>query len=103
METDSPIFQSINATEPPPLFRVLGVMDWAYKFENPVEMKKEIIRAKRPKGTELIIQLKIIMFLNAGLTFKNIIDQPYLQYIATKNCMNFRDSSAFNTKSDLKS
>ena len=53
-------------------------MDWARKFENPVEMKKEIIRAKRPKGTELIIQLKIMIFLNAGLTFKNIIGQPYL-------------------------
>jgi hypothetical protein len=103
METDSPIFQSIPTAEPPPLFRVLGVMDWARKFENPVEMEKEIIRARRPKGTELIIQLKIIMFLNARLTFKNIIGQPYLQYKATKNCMNFRNSSAFNTKSDLKS
>jgi hypothetical protein len=68
-----------------------------------VEMEKEIIRAIRPKWTEHIIQLKIIMFLNAGLTFKNIIGQTYLIYISTKNCMNFRNSSAFNTKSDLKS
>jgi hypothetical protein len=62
METDSPIFQSINATEPPPLFRVLGVMDWAYKFENPVEMIKKIIRTRRSKRTEHIIQLKIMIF-----------------------------------------
>jgi hypothetical protein len=32
METDSPIFQSIPTAEPPPLFRVLGVMDWARKY-----------------------------------------------------------------------
>jgi hypothetical protein len=62
IETDSPIFQSIFAIVPPPLFRVLGVMDWARKFENPVEMNKEIIRTRRPNGTEHIIQLKIIMF-----------------------------------------
>jgi hypothetical protein len=78
-------------------------MDWAYKFENPVEMSKKITRTRRPNGTELIIQLKIIMFLNARLTFKNIIGQTYLHYIATKNCMNFRNSYALSTKSDVKS
>jgi hypothetical protein len=31
METDSPIFQSILPAEPPPLFRVFGVMDWEFK------------------------------------------------------------------------
>jgi hypothetical protein len=39
METDSPIFQSIPTAEPPPLVRVVGVMDWARKYAG----KREII------------------------------------------------------------
>jgi hypothetical protein len=43
IETDSPILQSIFAAVPPPLFRVLGVMDWEF---NLLEKQKENINEK---------------------------------------------------------
>jgi hypothetical protein len=43
IETDSPILQSIFAVVPPPLFRVLGVMDWEF---NLLEKQKENINEK---------------------------------------------------------
>jgi hypothetical protein len=47
IETDSPILQSIFAAEPPPLFRVLGVMDW--------EFKEEYVNNKLKKYRSLVI------------------------------------------------
>jgi hypothetical protein len=103
METDSPILHSILAADPPPLFRVYGLIDWAYIFEKSVETNKTIKRIIRPMGTEHIMLLNIRVFLNAWLTFKNIMGKPSIHNRVFNNCMNFGNSSAFNTKTALKS
>jgi hypothetical protein len=70
IETDSPILQSILPAEPPPLFRVLGVMDWEKIFVNPVERKNRIISTKRPNGIKHIIKVKSYNFFKCEVNIQ---------------------------------
>ena len=55
METDSPIFHSIEVEYPPPLFKAYGVIDWADKNEVLINNKKN----KIPLCIQIILKIHL--------------------------------------------